>query len=94
MSNKLYVGNLAYETTQDQLQSLFEGSGTVNEVNLIIDRMSGRSKGFAFVTMGSQEEANQAIQSLDGKSFNDRPLTVNEARPMASKSNDRQFSRR
>lgn len=94
MNNKLYVGNLAYETTQDQIQSLFEESGTVNEVNLIIDRLTGRSKGFAFVTMATNEEASHAINSLNGKEFNDRKLTVNEARPMAPKSNDRQFNRR
>ena len=81
METKLYVGNLSYQTTEDELHSLFTQVGTVNEVALIKDRDSGTSKGFAFVTMSSQEEANKAIEQFNGKSMGDRELTVNIARP-------------
>ena len=81
METKLYVGNLSYETTEDELRSLFTQMGTVNEVALIKDRDTGSSKGFAFVTMGSQEDANKAIEQLNGKSMGNRDLTVNMARP-------------
>ena len=81
MEAKLYVGNLSYDTTEDELRSLFTQMGTVNEVVLIKDRDSGRSKGFAFVTMNSQEEADKAIAQLNGQSLGDRALTVNMARP-------------
>ena len=81
MEAKLYVGNLSYETTEDELRSLFTQVGTVSEVALIKDRDSGRSKGFAFVTMSSQEEANKAIEQFNGKSMGSRELTVNIARP-------------
>ncbi len=81
MEAKLYVGNLSYDTTEDELRSLFSQAGTVNEVALIKDRDSGRSKGFAFVTMNSQEEADKAITQFNGQSLGDRPLTVNMARP-------------
>src|SRR5512133_3327724 len=81
METKLYVGNLSYDTTEDELRSLFTQVGTVNEVALIKDRDTGSSKGFAFVTMNSQEEANKAIEQFNGKALGNRELTVNIARP-------------
>ena len=81
METKLYVGNLSYQTTEDELHSLFTQVGTVNEVALIKDRDTGSSKGFAFVTMGSLEEANKAIEQFNGKNMGTRELTVNIARP-------------
>lgn len=81
MNTKLYVGNLSFDTTENDLQDLFQQYGPVGEVNLITDRMSGRSRGFAFVTMGSPEGAQAAIQALAGKEYQGRALTVNEARP-------------
>jgi RNA recognition motif-containing protein len=81
MSTKLYVGNLSFDTTENELQDLFASHGPVSEVNLITDRMSGRSRGFAFVTMGTPESAQAAIQALAGKELGGRALTVNEARP-------------
>jgi cold-inducible RNA-binding protein len=81
MEAKLYVGNLAYSTTEDDLRTLFAQAGTVSAVTLIKDRETGRSKGFAFVEMSSQAEAEQAIKLMNGKSFGDRQLTVNIARP-------------
>jgi len=81
MEAKLYVGNLSYDTTEDELRSLFTQVGTVNEVALIKDRDTGSSKGFAFVTMNSQEEANKAIEQFNGQNLGNRALTVNIARP-------------
>ena len=81
MNTKLYVGNLSFDTTENDLQDLFSPHGPVAEVNLITDRMSGRSRGFAFVEMGSKEDADKAIQMFHSKDFQGRPLTVNEARP-------------
>jgi RNA recognition motif-containing protein len=81
MESKLYVGNLSYDTTEDDLRSLFTQVGTVNEVALIKDRDTGTSKGFAFVTMNSQEEANKAIAQFNGQTLGNRELTVNVARP-------------
>jgi RNA recognition motif-containing protein len=81
MSTKLYVGNLSYSTTQEQLSELFANHGEVVEVALITDRDTGRSKGFGFVTMATAEAAQTAIQRLNGASFDNRTLTVNEARP-------------
>ncbi len=81
MEAKLYVGNLSYETTEDELRSLFAQVGTVNEVALIKDRDTGSSKGFAFVTMNSQDEANKAIDQLNGRSLGNREMTVSIARP-------------
>ncbi len=81
MEAKLYVGNLSYDTTEDELRSLFTQAGTVNDVALIKDRNTGNSKGFAFVTMNSQEEANKAIEQFNGRSLGNRELTVNIARP-------------
>jgi cold-inducible RNA-binding protein len=81
MSTKLYVGNLSFNTTENDLQDAFSAHGTVAEVNLMMDRMSGRSRGFAFVTMGSPEEAQKAIEAMNGSMLHDRALTVNIARP-------------
>lgn len=81
MEVKLYVGNLSFSTTEDELRSLFEQSGKVTDVAIIKDRETHRSKGFAFVTMSSQEEADKAIQATNGLSFGNRELKVNPARP-------------
>ena len=78
---KLYVGNLSFETTENDLQDLFEKHGTVNEVNLMVDRMTSKSRGFAFVTMNDGAQANAAMSTLNGREHNGRTLTVNEARP-------------
>jgi cold-inducible RNA-binding protein len=78
---KLYVGNLSFEITENDLQDLFEQHGTVNEVRLMMDRMTGKSRGFAFVTMNDDAQANAAMSALNGREHNGRPLTVNEARP-------------
>jgi cold-inducible RNA-binding protein len=77
---KLYVGNLSFETTENDLQDLFEQHGKVSEVALMMDRMTGKSRGFAFVTMGDNTEANAALTALNGKELNGRTLNVNEAR--------------
>jgi RNA recognition motif-containing protein len=81
MSTKLFVGNLSYNTTENDLQDAFAAHGTVTEVDLIVDKMSGRSRGFAFVTMDSQEAAQAAIAALNGKNLQGRDVVVNEARP-------------
>ena len=81
MNTKLYVGNLSFDTTENDLQDLFAAYGPVSEVNLITDRMSGRSRGFGFVTMSTPEGAQAAIGALAGKEVGGRALTVNEARP-------------
>ena len=82
MNTKLYVGNLAYEVTDDSLKELFAKAGTVNSATIIIDRISGRSKGFGFVEMSSEEEAKKAIEMFNGKNFEGRAIIVNEAKPM------------
>lgn len=81
VAKKLYVGNLSYETTDSDLQKLFEGFGTVESAQVISDRDTGRSKGFGFVEMGNAQEAEAAINGLNGKEIGGRSLTVNEARP-------------
>jgi len=78
---KLYVGNLSFETTENDIQDLFEQHGTVNEVHLMMDRMTGQSRGFAFVTMNDDTQANSAMSALNGNELNGRALTVNQARP-------------
>ncbi|HKM58518.1 MAG TPA: RNA-binding protein [Chthoniobacterales bacterium] len=78
---KLYVGNLAFDSTEADLQELFEQFGTVRETHVITDRETGRSRGFGFVTMGNNAEGEAAIAALHGKQFSGRTLTVNEARP-------------
>ncbi|HXU77829.1 MAG TPA: RNA-binding protein [Methylomirabilota bacterium] len=81
MSTKLFVGNLSFNATENQLQDLFAAHGTVTEIDLIMDRFSGRPRGFAFVTMESKEAADAATKALNGKELDGRALTVNEARP-------------
>ena len=81
MSTKLFVGNLSYNTTENALHDAFSAHGTVVEANLMVDRMSGRPRGFAFVTMGTPEEAQKAIEAMNGASLDGRNLTVNIARP-------------
>ena len=81
MSTKLYVGNVPFSTTSQDLQNLFAQQGTVESVELISDKFTGRSRGFAFVTMATPEEGQKAIQALNGLSIEGRALTVNEARP-------------
>ncbi len=82
MAKKLYVGGLPYSTTEDELRSAFSQAGSVDTATIIMDKMSGRSKGFGFVEMTSDEEAQKAIDLWNGKDFGGRTLTVNEARPM------------
>jgi RNA recognition motif-containing protein len=81
MESKLYVGNLSYSTTEDDLRQLFSQAGNVKSVSVIKDRDTGRSKGFAFVEMGSDEDAQKAISQFNGQTFQDRSLKVNVARP-------------
>ena len=83
MNTKLFVGNLSFNTTENDLQDTFAAHGTVVEANLMMDRVSGRPRGFAFVTMSSAEEAKKAIDALNGATMDGRNLTVNEARPKA-----------
>jgi len=77
----IYVGNLDFKVTEQQLEKIFSEFGQVESARIITDKFSGRSKGFGFVVMDDDSEANNAIKSLNGKDFNSRPLTVNEARP-------------
>lgn len=81
MSTKLFVGNLSFKTTENDLQDAFAACGAVVETTIMMDRMTGRPRGFAFVTMGSPEEAQKAVDTLNGKEFDGRALTVNVARP-------------
>ncbi len=81
MTNKLYVGNLAFTTSSQDLQELFAAAGTVESASVVEDRDTGRSRGFGFVEMSSQEEAAKAIEQFNGKEVNGRSLTVNEAKP-------------
>jgi cold-inducible RNA-binding protein len=78
---KIYIGNMSYETTEDDLRQAFEAYGEVVSVNIITDRDSGRPKGFGFVEMGSKEEATAAIEALNGQEMKGRQVNVNEARP-------------
>ena len=81
MNNKLFVGGLSFNTTENDLQDAFAAHGTVTEVNIIMDRTTGKAKGFGFVTMSTGEEAEKAIQGLNGKVLDGRDLVVNIARP-------------
>ena len=81
MSNKLFVGNLSFDTTENDLQDAFAAHGTVVETNLLMDRETGRPRGFGFITMGSAEEAEKAISALNGSQLGGRALTVNVAKP-------------
>ncbi len=83
MGNKLYVGNLPFSATDDSLRELFAQSGSVNSATIITDRDTGRSKGFGFVEMSSDQEASDAITKFNGTNFEGRTITVNEARPKA-----------
>jgi len=85
MGNKLYVGNLPFNTTENELQELFAQAGTVQEVMLMQDKFTGKSRGFAFVTMGSDQDAQNAISKFNGHTMENRALTVNEARPRESR---------
>ena len=82
MAKKLYVGGLPYSTTDEALKEYFSQAGSVDTATIIIDKMSGRSKGFGFVEMSTDEEAQKAIEQFNGVEFEGRKLTVNEARPM------------
>jgi RNA recognition motif-containing protein len=81
MGTKLYVGNLSFNTTENELQELFSQAGAVQEVTLMQDKFTGKSRGFAFVTMGSEQDAQNAIAKINGQTVDGRTLTVNEARP-------------
>lgn len=85
MGTKLYVGNLSFRTTSDELRDAFAAVGTVESASVIEDRDTGRSRGFAFVEMGTAEEAAAAIEQFNGKDFGGRNLTVNEAKPRADR---------
>lgn len=93
MSKKLYVGGLSYDTTESTLKETFAGAGTVESATIIMDRMSGRSKGFGFVEMSSDEEAEKAIEMFNGKEIDGRSVTVNEARPQESRPRGGGFDR-
>ncbi|MFA5107254.1 MAG: RNA-binding protein [Patescibacteria group bacterium] len=85
MAKKLYVGGLSYDVTDAQLNEFFAQAGTVESASVIIDRMTGRSRGFGFVEMASDEDAKKAVETLNGQEFAGRTITVNEARPMADR---------
>ena len=87
MSTKLYVGNLPYETTESDLQTLFESAGQVATINIVRDRTTGQARGFAFVEMSDADGARRAISELDRHQYGGRNLTVNEAKPMEPRGN-------
>ena len=87
MSTKLYVGNLPFETTESDLQALFESAGQVSSINIIRDRATGQARGFAFVEMSDADGARRAISELDKHQYGGRSLAVNEAKPMAPRGN-------
>lgn len=87
MATRLYVGGIPYRTTEEAMQSAFAQAGQVVSVKIIIDRMTGRSRGFGFVEMATPEEAQKAIELWHGKEFEGRTLTVNEARPLEDRGN-------
>lgn len=93
MTKKLYVGNLGYDVTEEQLRELFAQFGSVQSVTIITDRFTGRSKGFAFVEMEGASEAQTAISNLNGTDLNGRPLKVDEARPQAPRAGGREGDR-
>ncbi|OQB44432.1 MAG: RNA recognition motif [Parcubacteria group bacterium ADurb.Bin159] len=94
MEKKLYVGSLSYNTTENSLKDFFSQAGTVESVTIIMDKMSGRSKGFGFVEMSSEEEAKKAIEMFDGKELDGRSIRVSEARPMKERPQRRNFDYR
>ena len=85
MGKRLYVGNLSYNTTNETLNQHFSQVGTVDKADVLMDKMTGRSRGFGFVEMSTDEEAQKAVEELNGKELDGRALTVNEARPMTDK---------
>ena len=85
MGNKLYVGNLPFNATEDSLREVFSQAGNVQSAKIIMDRDTGRSKGFGFVEMATEQEAADAIQKFHGVAYSGRPMTVAEARPMANR---------
>jgi RNA recognition motif-containing protein len=93
MAKKLYVGNLPYSTTSDSLKDLFSKAGTVTEASVMMDKMTGRSRGFAFVTM-EDADADKAVEMLNGQEMEGRKLTVNEARPKTDRPPRREFNDR
>jgi RNA recognition motif-containing protein len=86
MNKKLYIGGLPFSVTDDQLKTLFESHGTVESAKVIMDRYSDRSRGFGFVEMSTQQEAEQAVQALNGTDLEGRSLTVNESKPRENRS--------
>ena len=92
MSTKLYVGNLTFQTTSQDLEQLFGQAGTVQSASVVEDRDTGRSRGFGFVEMSTQEEATSAIEQFNGKQVGGRALTVNEAKPRENRGGGRGFS--
>jgi RNA recognition motif-containing protein len=94
MAKKLYIGGLPYSTTEDQLKEMFSPAGTVESAIIIMDRMSGRSKGFGFVEMSTEEEAAKAIETMNGKDVEGRSLSVAEARPMEPRAPRGNYDRR
>ena len=93
MAKKLFVGGLSYETTESTLKEIFSQAGTVESAIVITDKMSGRSKGFGFVEMSSEEEAKKAIEMFNGKEIDGKNVTVNEARPLESRPRRSGFDR-
>ncbi len=93
MGKKLYVGNLSYDTTEDGLKEFFSQVGTVEETTIIVNRATGRSKGFGFVEMSTEEEAQNAMASLNGQELDGRNIVVEEARPMKPRRPRRDFRR-
>lgn len=93
MTKKLFVGGLSYETAEATLKELFAQAGTVESATVIIDKMSGRSKGFGFVEMSTDEEAQKAIEMFNGKEIDGKNVTVNEARPLESRPRREGFNR-
>jgi cold-inducible RNA-binding protein len=94
MSNKLFVGNLSFNVTENDLNDAFAAFGTVTETNLMMDRATGRPRGFGFVTMSSDEEAQKAIAAMNGKELDGRAITVNVARPREERSGGNSGGRR
>ena len=85
MGKRLYVGGLPYSTTDDELKDAFSQAGTVTSANVVIDKMTNRSRGFGFVEMSSDEESQRAVETLNGKDLGGRNITVNEARPLSER---------
>ncbi|OHA79139.1 MAG: RNA-binding protein [Candidatus Yonathbacteria bacterium RIFCSPHIGHO2_01_FULL_44_41] len=91
MAKKLYVGGIPYSTTEDDLKAVFAEFGEVTSSAIIIDKMTGRSKGFGFIEMANDADADKAIEEMNGKDFQGRTLTVNEARPLEERAPRREF---